>query len=349
MWEFIKDLELEYILLFSIVGLTLFLVIVNVIKTQRALNLIGKRAFVLTEDLLFRDGIDVVDIMIANTSYVNVEAGALGFKYKKVLLPLKEESIMIIARDSHKISIPLDDLRTFVLGSSKRVKRVQIYAEDSLGRRTFRKAKNSMRELRKIMKREKKAARLEARNVRFETGNYWFFERVGLVFKWMFSPIYKGFRATKNVMNRKLKDREAKLEIKNLERAHQKEMRDLMDQERHEFLKVETEKRILEERQHAEVEARKNAIERREQLAKIAEAQKLAEEEKRALEEETVSYEKEMERQKRESMNSLEQETEEKDEEETEEKDEKVAELTEEKEENEVEKTVTEESKTDKK
>ena len=346
MWDFIRDLELEYLILFSIVGLTLFLVIVNVIKTQRALNLIGKRAFVLTEDLLFRDGVDVVDIMIANTSYVNVEAGALGFRYKKVLLPLKEESIMIIARDSHKISIPLDDLRTFVLGSSKRVKRVEIYAEDSLGRRTFRKAKNSMRELKKIMKSERKAERIEARNVRFETGNYRFLERVGLVFKWMFSPIYKLFRATKNVMNRKLKDRESKLEIKNLERAHQKEMRDLMDQERHEFLKVETEKRILEERQHAEIEARQNAIERREQLAKIVEAQKKADEEKGALEAEANAYEKEMERQKRESMNSLKQETEEKDDEE---KEEKVEELTEEKEEKKVDEVVVEETKTDKK
>ena len=342
MWDFINELELEYIILFTIVGLTLFLVIVNVIKTQRALNLIGRRAFILTEDLLFRDGIDVVDIMIANTSYVNVEAGALGFKYKKVLLPLKEESIMIIARDSHKISIPLDDLRTFVLGNSKRVKRVEIYAEDNLGRRTFRKAKNSMRELKKIMKSERKAERIEARNVRFETGNYRFFERVGLVVKWMFSPIYKAFRGTKNFMNRKLKDRESKLEIKNLERAHQKEMRDLMDQERHEFLKVETEKRILEERQHAEVEARQNAIERREQLAKIAEAQRIADEEKGALEAESVAYEQEMERQKRESMNSLEQETEEKEDEEEEKS-------TEENEENEVDEVDSEESKTDKK
>ena len=342
MWEFINELELEYIILFTIVGLTLFLVIVNVIKTQRALNLIGRRAFVLTEDLLFRDGMDVVDIMIANTSYVNVEAGALGFKYKKVLLPLKEESIMIIARDSHKISIPLDDLRTFVLGSSKRVKRVEIYAEDSLGRRTFRKAKNSMRELKKIMKRERKAARIEARNVRFETGNYRFFERVGLIIKWMFSPIYKLCRATKNTMNRKLKDRESKLEIKNLERAHQKEMRDLMDQERHEFLKVETEKRILEERQNTEVEARQNAIERREQLAKIAEEQEKVDEEKRILEDETLAYEREMERQKRESMNSLKQETEEK---EGKEEDES----TDENEENEDDEVDSEESKTAKK
>ena len=331
MLEYLQQLELEYIILFSIVGLTLFLVIVNVLKTQRALNLIGKRAFVLTEDLLFRDGIDVVDIMIANTSYVNVEAGALGFRYKKTLLPLKEESLMIIARDSHKISIPLDDLRAYVLGNSTRVKRVEIYAEDSLGRRTFRKAKNSMRELKKIMRRERKAARLEARRVRYETGNYWFFERVGLVIKWVFSPISKLFRGTNKWMNRRLKDRESKLEIKALERKHNKEMRDLMDAERHEFLKVETEKRILEERNHAEVEARQNAIQRREELSRIEEARKISEEEKEVEEAESLVQEKEMDRQKRESLNSLEQENDEKDEEELEEK---VVEEAEKKEEN---------------
>ena len=320
MLEYIQQLELEYIILFSIVGLTLFLVIINVLKTQRALNLIGKRAFVLTEDLLFRDGVDVVDIMIANTSYVNVEAGALGFRYKKTLLPLKEESIMIIARDSHKISIPLDDLRAYVLGNSTRVKRVEIYAEDSLGRRTFRKAKNSMRELVKIMRRERKAARLEARRVRYETGNYWFFERVGLVIKWIFSPISKTFRGTNKWMNRRLKDRESKLEIKALERKHKKEMRDLMDAERHEFLKVETEKRILEERKHAEIEARQNAIQRREELREIAEEQKNIEEQKENTKAENLAYEKEMDRQKRESLNTLEQENDDKEKEELEEK-----------------------------
>ena len=319
MLEYIQELELEYIILFSIVITILLLVIVNVLKTQRALNLIGKRAFILTEDLLYRDGADVVDIMIANTSYVNVEAGALGFKYKKTLLPLKEESIMIIARDSHKISIPLDELRDFVLGNSKRVKKVEIYAEDSLGRRSFRKAKNTMRELKKIMKKERKAARIEAKKVRFETGNYRFFERVGLVFKWLFSPIGKTYRASNRWMNRQLKDRESKLEIKSLERKHQKEMRDLMDQERHEFLKVETEKRILEERKNAEIEARQNAFLRREELDKIAQEQKKADEENQVAEAENLVYEKEMERQKRESLNALEQQTEEKNEEEKEE------------------------------
>ncbi|MDI6452013.1 hypothetical protein [Peloplasma aerotolerans] len=288
MLEWIQELEPEFLIIFITLFFLLVFSIFTIGKVQRVLNLIGKRALNLTEDLLVRDGEDVVDIIIANTSFVNVETGGIGFVYKKVLLPLNEEGIMVLARNTHKISIPLKDLRSFVLGTSDRVKRVSIYVEDTLGRRSFKKAKNSMRMLKKIMRTERKLARKEAKRERFESGNYLFFERIGLAFKFIFSPITKGVRAFRVWTNRKFKEREVRVEIRKKEKKHQIEMQLLADEERHEKEMVEVEARINEERKAKGVDVRQAALQRKEDERNDEKEAKIASEEKIESDKKTV-------------------------------------------------------------
>ncbi|MBE0701551.1 MAG: hypothetical protein IH571_07670, partial [Acholeplasmataceae bacterium] len=259
MIEWIKNLELEFVILFVATGLLLFLLVLTLLKSIKIYNLIGRRALDLSEDLLHREGIDVANIVIANTSYVNVEVGAVGFFYKKILLPLKEENAVILARDSHKISIPLVDLRAFVIGDSSHIKKIHIYVEDTLGRRTIRKAKNSFRVLKQILRKERKATKKEEKNMRFENGNYLFIERVGLVFKLILSPIVKLFRVIKTGVNRKLKDREIKLEIKRKQRVHRLEMQHAEDEKNREHLLVLAEEKMIEEKRLAVLKSQQEA------------------------------------------------------------------------------------------
>lgn len=288
MLEWIKNLEPEFLILFGVSFVLIVLILIVIGKNQKVLDLIGKRALILKEDLLHRDEIDVIDILIANTSYVNVEAGAVGFIYQKVYLPLSETSILILARDSHKISIPLNNLRQFVIGRSDKVKKIEIYVEDSLGRRTVRKAVNATRKLKEILKVERRNRKIEEKKVRFETGQYLFFERIGLVFKFIFSPFTKLSRAIKTGLNKRLKNREVKLEIKEKEKKHKEEMQQVFDEQRREEMILQTEKKILAEKKAKQAEIKQQEKKRREEMEKVKEEARIFEEENRQQEHEDM-------------------------------------------------------------
>lgn len=294
MVDWLKNLELEYIIIFGFLALILIIAILIAIKAQRTLNLIGRRALVLTEDLVKRDGIDVVDIMVANTSYVNVEAASIGLVYMKKLLPLKEENTIVLARDSFKLTKVIDDLRRYIIGDSMKVKKIKVYVEDSLGRRSFVKAKNSMRMFKKLIKAELKAARIEAKKNRFETGQYRFSERVVLVIQFIFSPFTKLFRSIRKGLNHKLRLRQERLVLKKKEMEHQAMMRKLAEEEKREEERAELEKRLFEEKKQANIEARMAALKRKEEARKQEEQLIKAEEEKRLAEAEAALHESEL-------------------------------------------------------
>lgn len=293
MIEWLKNLELEFIIIFAVLTVIVLVVIILLVKAQRTLNLIGKRALILTEDLVKRDGLDVVDMMIANTSYVNVEAASMGLIYNKKVLPLREENTIVLARDSFKMNITLTELRAYTLGDDTKLKKMYVYVEDSLGRRSLRKAKNSMRALKKILKQEKIEATKEEKRVRFETGQYNFFERLGLVFKVIFSPFTKLSKAIKKSTNRRLKMREERLVFKKIEEAHQLEMKEIAEEERREEERSNLEKKLYEERKNANIEARKAALARKELARKQQEELKKAEEELKREEAEAIQKEAE--------------------------------------------------------
>lgn len=295
MLEWLKNLELEFVIIFALLAFVVISLIVLLIKAQRTLNLIGRRALILTEDLVTRDGKDVVDILVANSSYVNVEAAAIGLIYQKTLLPLKEENTIVLARDSFKLSLPLSELRSYVLGDGKKVKKIRIYVEDSLGRRSFRLAINSMIKLRKILKAEKKALKKEEKKQRFETGHYLFFERLGLIIALIFSPITKLFRSIKTGINRKLKRRELRLELKRKEQEHQAMLREIAEEERREEERSNQEKRLMEEKKKANIDARLAALKRKEEERKAQEELRKSEEELKTTEEDIKVAEAEAE------------------------------------------------------
>jgi len=271
MLEWIKNLEPEFIILFGSTFVLIYFSLINMRRAKKTLNLIGKRALTLTEELMNRDNLDVIDIVIVNTSYVNVEAGAVGFIYKKVNIPMKEESILVLARDSFKISIPIEDLRTFVVGKSKKIKKIFVYAEDSLGRKTICRAKNATRKIRELVCEEHIVEKKKAKIQRFVDGKYLFGERIILVLKVMVSPITNISRAMKNGLNKRLKRREIKLEIRNIEKKHKDEMNLVFDEQRREEQILNAQKKVLEEKKMQEAELKSADQKRRDELKKVQE------------------------------------------------------------------------------
>lgn len=294
MIEWLKTLELETIIIFGFLLVGVLLLLIILIKTQRTINLIGKRALVLVEDLVVRDGTHVIDIVASNSSYVNVEAAAMGLIYKDKLLPLKEETTIVLARDSYKVTLSLDQLRIKVLGKDKKIKMIYVYVEDALGRRTIKHAYNAYNALKKILKDEKKAYKKELKRIRFETGNYRIFERVGLVFKWIFSPFVKLYLSIAKGVNRRLKEREIKQDLKRKEREHQDMLREVALEEKREQERADLEKRIKEEQLKANLEARKQALKRKEEARKLEDELKKSEEELVVAEAEAALYEEKL-------------------------------------------------------
>jgi hypothetical protein len=311
MIEWLKNLELEFVIIFGLLAILVIVVLVILIKAQRTLNLIGRRALILTEDLLNRDGKDVLDIMVANTSYVNVEAAAIGLIYQKTLLPLREENTIVLARDSFKLTLPIEELRAYVLGDKTKVKTIKIYVEDSLGRRSYKKAINSMIMLKKLIRAEKKAQKIEEKKERYETGHYYFIERVGLVFKVIFSPFSKLFKSIRTGLNRKLKRREERLELKRKETAHQTMLREIAEEGRREEERSKLEKRLMEEKKKANVEARLAALKRKEEARKAEQELKKSEEDLNKAEEEMKLAEAEAELHRMENISENEEKTDE--------------------------------------
>lgn len=256
MSEWLKNLEPEFLIIFVGIFLAIIISIVILIKSGKTLSLIGSRALNLNEDLVIRDGKKVVDILVSNTSFISVQVAAIGYIFKKNLLPISEEVTEISPRDSEKISIEIDALRAYVISDSKKVKKMKIYAEDTLGRRTIYRAKNSYRTLKKIVKDENKAIKKAAKIKRFETGKYNLAERIGLVFKFIFSPCAKLNRLIKEGLNKKLKEREARLKVKRKEEEHKAFLKSIAIEDKREKEMLDLQNRIDAEREAIEKQQR---------------------------------------------------------------------------------------------
>src|SRR3989339_11171 len=291
MIDWIKNLELEFVITFGLLAILIIISLVVLTKSQRTLNLIGKRALILNEDLVKRDAQSFVEFMVSNSSYVNVEAAAIGLLYQKKLMPLKEETTIILARDSFKLSIPLEAFRSYLIGNDVKVKKAKVYVEDSLGRRSYKKVRNSIVALKKILKSEIKASQADEKKERFETGNYRFGERLGLVIAVIFSPFTKTFKSLKKGINRKLKQREIRLELRQKELDHQQMLREIAEEERREDDRAKVEKRLMEEKKKANIEARKQASQRKEEARILAQEVKDTEEELKMAEAEAALHE----------------------------------------------------------
>jgi hypothetical protein len=274
MLEWIRNLQPEFVILFGFNLIVLIFLVVSLMKSQRILDLIGKRALMLKEDLIQRDGLDFIDITIANSSYVNVEAGSVGYKYEKVMMPISESSILIVARDSYKVSMPVEKLRTFIIGHQKKIKKIYFYVEDSLGRKTVKKAKHATKIIKETLNAEKLEAKKAAKKLRFEAGKYNFIERTGLVFSFIFSPITKLYTMIQRGVNKRLKRREVRLEIKAKENKHKDEMQEVFNEQRREEILLQTEKRILEDKKIKLAELRSTVLKRREEMQKVQEEMK---------------------------------------------------------------------------
>lgn len=237
MWDWLSNLEPEFLIIFGSFLIVFIIIIINMITNNRTLKLIGKRALGIIENIII-DKSELVTLTLTNSSFVSFEASAVGYLYHKKVYLIRDESIMIMARDSFKISFPLSQLRERLLGQKMHIKKLKVYVEDALGRRTIKNAKHSHSAIKKQLKVEriayrsakkkaKKERRLALKMERFETGNYRFYERLFIIIKLIFKPVRTLAHLYKKWLNRKLKDREVANEIQRKTVEQQERIKDV--------------------------------------------------------------------------------------------------------------------------
>ena len=123
MWEWIKELQPEFLIIFAAFIITILMNVGIWLKTTRTLSLIGKRALTIKEDLVIREDKKVIDILISNTTFISVKVAAIGYIYQKNLLPISEDVTEISPRDSEKVSVEIDGLRIYLIDEKPKVKK----------------------------------------------------------------------------------------------------------------------------------------------------------------------------------------------------------------------------------
>lgn len=224
--QWLQDLGPEYYIQFGLILLSFILIIVMLIKQTKTNKILINRSIMVKDAIQkHQEGTRVV-VDLANQSYVNAEIIEVGFYYQKSYIPIFEERFIIVARDFFKVEYSANELRTLLLGDKLKVKKLYVYVKNTVGDIIKVKAKFVRMYLIQTIKDEIKAAKLEAKKIRFETGNYNFGERTGLVLAAIFSPIYKFFKLIARKTNETLKKRQAKLEMIRQLNEEQKEAKE---------------------------------------------------------------------------------------------------------------------------
>ena len=94
--------------------------------------------------------------------------------------------------------------------NEKKFKKVKLFAENEVGLRKELNPKLLNKYLSRRLKRHLKQAKADAKQKRFDTGNYKFYERIGLLIKLIFRPFYKLSQKMKYATNRTLKESEVR-------------------------------------------------------------------------------------------------------------------------------------------
>lgn len=216
----LSELSTETIITWITLGLILLLMILIFIQIRKVMiTLLNKSIFIKDEIYIEHD--TQLRLEFSNKSYVNTALLEIGFNYQKEFFAIIEEEIVVQARSFEKIDYSLEALREKLLNTSRKVKPIFIYTKNSVGEVIVHKAKRITKHLKKVIKLENKALKQERKKIRYQTGNYNFIERMGLVLKWIFSPLVKLNRFFKKKINSGLKKREERLrnrkELKALE------------------------------------------------------------------------------------------------------------------------------------
>ncbi len=207
----LKDLPLEMYIIFGLLLIIFILFIVTIVKIVSINRRLGEQDFELLEAIV-KDEEEVLlyDLTVSNKAFTTNYLNILGFKKGNVIQVLSESNTSIAPRTKHVTSIPMEQIEGLTIKGVNKFKKIRLFAENELGLRQESKGKLINKYLKRTFKENKRKERKNAKEERFETGNYNFGERLWLIVKLFFRPFYKLSQRTKTSTNMALKESEVR-------------------------------------------------------------------------------------------------------------------------------------------
>ncbi|MCK9492961.1 MAG: hypothetical protein M0Q00_01190 [Acholeplasmataceae bacterium] len=209
--EWIQQLTPEFYVMIGFFVIVLIFVIIILAKIAKVNRRVGTQDFELLEAISKNEEDEVLyNITIVNKSFSSNHISIIGLNRLNVRHSLEERNTIVAPRNKYETKISMAQIEEITIINEKKYKKVKLFAENEVGLRKELNPKLLNKYLRKRLKRHLKQVKADAKQKRFDTGNYKFGERVGLLIKLLFRPFYKLSQKMKYATNRTLKESEVR-------------------------------------------------------------------------------------------------------------------------------------------
>lgn len=209
--DWIQQLTPEFYIIIGFFFIILLVSIVNLAKVLKVNRRVGTQDFELLEAIT-KDENDKIfyNITIVNKSFSSNYISVIGIRRLNIRQSLEERNTIVAPRNKYETKIEMSIIEEITIVNEKNYKKVNLFAENEVGLRRELNPKLLNKYLKRRLKGHLKQVKADAKQKRFETGNYKFSERVGLLIKLLFRPIYKLSQKMKFATNRTLKESEVR-------------------------------------------------------------------------------------------------------------------------------------------
>lgn len=299
MLEWLQSLTPEDIIVFSGILVLFVTSIITLVRLSRIANRVGEQEFYIQETLLEMDGEQYINLTIINKAFSTNHINVVGVELRNVSHPLEEKLVMIAPRSKYQVRFNLAEIKKFVFANRKKYRKFRIYVENEIGLRKSIKPKINNRFMKHQYKLLKRQERIEAKRIRFESGQYNFMERTGLIVGLVFRPFIKLHRHMVLSTNKTLRESE----IRRQQKKEHDAIKYKLDQDEFELNEIRIREESIKENRTRELELERLKKEKELEIERIKEAtlKREFEENKAKIEaivpEEVAQQELELERQ----------------------------------------------------
>lgn len=299
MLEWLQSLTPEDIIVFSGILVLFVTSIITLVRLSRIANRVGEQEFYIQETLLEMDGEQYINLTIINKAFSTNHINVVGVELRNISHPLEEKLVMIAPRSKYQVRFNLAEIKKFVFANRKKYRKFRIYVENEIGLRKSIKPKINNRFMKHQYKLLKRQERIEAKRIRFESGQYNFMERTGLIVGLVFRPFIKLRRHMVLSTNKTLRESE----IRRQQKKEHDAIKYKLDQDEFELNEIRIREESIKENRTRELELERLKKEKELEIERIKEAtlKREFEENKAKIEaivpEEVAQQELELERQ----------------------------------------------------
>jgi hypothetical protein len=268
MLEWLQALTPEDIIVFSGILFLFVTSIITLVRLSRIANRVGEQEFYIQESLLEIDSEQYINLTIINKAFSTNHINVVGVELRNVSHPLEEKLVMIAPRSKYQVRFNLNEIKKFVFASRKKYRKFRIYVENEIGLRKSIKPKINNRFMKRQYALLKRQERLEAKRVRFESGQYNFFERTGLVVGLIFRPFVKLRRHMVLSTNKTLRESE----IRRQQKKEHDAIKYKLDQDEFELNEIRIREQSIKENRTRELELERLKKEKELEIERIKEA-----------------------------------------------------------------------------